>query len=769
MLKNKLLSKKSIISTWLISYILVLVLPIFISGIMYIRVEKIVKNEVGNANRLFLNEIKQNIDGINYEIDKICTNVAFNYNVKNILKFSENISNEEYYNVYETIKDLKTLGLKLNSIDKFYIYLKQSDLIVDEVSFYSPKSFYDIYCSSGDMSYIDWCNAISKEHKGEYITLDNGLKDKLEMYYIKSIPIQPQGKILGNIVLNINEDKFVQLKKHLEELNGGHFLIIDNENKLIGNSSINLENAINYNQLRDENGYANIKINNKKMFVFYTTSNINKWKYVYCMPNDVFLTKINYARKIFFLSIFICFTLGIITVIFLLKFNYAPLKKLLIGIGSNVEEDKDNDFNEYTIIEKAIEEMAIQSKSINEKLSIQKLVLKSRFIDKLLKNNDGYVEINDSLNFFDINFVSNKFCVVTFFIEEFYDHFYKESNENYREAFQLVQFAINNTLEDIAGDSAIVLVTEMDDMIVAILNIKDEYSDNGVQHVKKICFELKEFVEQHFKIKFSMAISNIHNSIEKIPIAYKESMDAIEYKLIMSAEEIIAFDEIKADKNSQLYYPLNKEEQFINYIKLGQAEKANSIINDIFNKNFEERTLSKDMTKSLIFNFISVIIKAANNLRESNEREVLFDINELELIAKHKSINKIKNDLNNIVIKLCSNVVVEHKTNNNPISNNVKEYIEKNYTNENLSIASIAEYFKLHPSYISTVFKTQVGEGILDYINKVRVNRAKEIMKEQKSNLEDLSKVVGYSSVRTFTRAFSKLEGITPGKYKDMI
>jgi len=73
----------------------------------------------------------------------------------------------------------------------------------------------------------------------------------------------------------------------------------------------------------------------------------------------------------------------------------------------------------------------------------------------------------------------------------------------------------------------------------------------------------------------------------------------------------------------------------------------------------------------------------------------------------------------------------------------------------------------MHPSYISKLYKAQSGDGILDSINKVRIEKSKEVMREQKVNLEEVAKATGYSNVRTFTRAFMKIEGITPGKYKE--
>lgn len=92
----------------------------------------------------------------------------------------------------------------------------------------------------------------------------------------------------------------------------------------------------------------------------------------------------------------------------------------------------------------------------------------------------------------------------------------------------------------------------------------------------------------------------------------------------------------------------------------------------------------------------------------------------------------------------------------------VKDY----YSDQNLCISFIAGEIDKHPNYISRVFKEQTGEGIGEYINRVRVEKAKELIVQGKLTPEEIAKKVGYSNLRTFYRAFKKIEGVTPGKYK---
>lgn len=97
----------------------------------------------------------------------------------------------------------------------------------------------------------------------------------------------------------------------------------------------------------------------------------------------------------------------------------------------------------------------------------------------------------------------------------------------------------------------------------------------------------------------------------------------------------------------------------------------------------------------------------------------------------------------------------------------VIQYVEEHYTDSNLNISTIAEGMERNPKYISRVFKEETQEGILDYMNRLRIKKAKKLIKSGKFTLEQISGMVGYASLKTFRRAFQKETGMTPAGYRD--
>ena len=61
----------------------------------------------------------------------------------------------------------------------------------------------------------------------------------------------------------------------------------------------------------------------------------------------------------------------------------------------------------------------------------------------------------------------------------------------------------------------------------------------------------------------------------------------------------------------------------------------------------------------------------------------------------------------------------------------IEKYISDHYTDQTMSAASIAEQFKISPSYLSRIFKADMGIGIVEYIHRIRVEAAKKLCQSQ--------------------------------------
>lgn len=92
-------------------------------------------------------------------------------------------------------------------------------------------------------------------------------------------------------------------------------------------------------------------------------------------------------------------------------------------------------------------------------------------------------------------------------------------------------------------------------------------------------------------------------------------------------------------------------------------------------------------------------------------------------------------------------------------------YIGEHFA-EPLSLTELAKHFHFNPSYLSTYFSAHNNEGFSEYLNKIRVEKAAELLLADTASISEISGMVGYSDHSYFTKVFKKITGLSPSHYR---
>jgi two-component system response regulator YesN len=96
------------------------------------------------------------------------------------------------------------------------------------------------------------------------------------------------------------------------------------------------------------------------------------------------------------------------------------------------------------------------------------------------------------------------------------------------------------------------------------------------------------------------------------------------------------------------------------------------------------------------------------------------------------------------------------------------EYIHEHY-NEQVSLNEVADSIYVSTFYISRMFKKELGKSFVDYLNDVKIEKAKELLKDIKYKTYEVADLVGISDPHYFSKLFKKHSGMTPSEYRETI
>ncbi|MEK3885603.1 response regulator [Paenibacillus sp. PL2-23] len=94
-------------------------------------------------------------------------------------------------------------------------------------------------------------------------------------------------------------------------------------------------------------------------------------------------------------------------------------------------------------------------------------------------------------------------------------------------------------------------------------------------------------------------------------------------------------------------------------------------------------------------------------------------------------------------------------------------YMTKNMAVSGLTLKEVADHVHMSPSYLSALFKQEVGTNFLDYLTEMRMKKARELLLFGPMKVYEIAEAVGYASTKYFVKVFHDREGITPKRFRD--
>ena len=247
--------------------------------------------------------------------------------------------------------------------------------------------------------------------------------------------------------------------------------------------------------------------------------------------------------------------------------------------------------------------------------------------------------------------------------------------------------------------------------------------------------------------------------------SFKKAGKVLEYRIISKNRQVLYYSEISEYMKGLTILGSDDEK---NICRMLSQKDLGGLRGFIF--ELEDKESSAD-TKFVYDICIEVLLIINKYINENIEYES--DFNEYTFSAIRNLLYKNSNDaikdiLSDYIDNAIEKISASESAGEHMLITKMKRYINEHY-GEYITLETISKQVYAHPVYLSKLFREETGMNFIDYLTEVRINNAKELLKNPDCKIYDISYMVGYESSKHFSKVFKNATGMTPKEYREKI
>lgn len=386
----------------------------------------------------------------------------------------------------------------------------------------------------------------------------------------------------------------------------------------------------------------------------------------------------------------------------------------------------------------------ISSKIPNLTLPSNSLTNTSNILNRLIHGFDANID----LDYIKTIFTHPLFCLFGINAKIIY------SNQDKRN--KLIDFITSEINKEFSSEESNQVISIENEIVILVVNFENKDYSNILNKL----IEIANTVCGNFSEAF-FVLSKTFKSIVEIKSIYENDFLLLTQQYFYNKNTYLLSSE-----NYKIPSPIEKFnfKGFSESVAIMQIPSAFEMLTQYIRSAISNKSITEFELKTLIQNsFYNVI---------TNLESLSFDTNTLNSL-KHECFDKIYNskyaeDLMETYEGLLSyfNEIIDKYQNkiNSHMINKIIQYIYAHY-DEQLTLTDVSKLFNFNYYYLSSYFSSHNKEGFNEFLNKIRIEKACDFLK-QDIPISDISSMVGYSDHSYFCKVFKKFTGLTPSNFR---
>lgn len=389
-------------------------------------------------------------------------------------------------------------------------------------------------------------------------------------------------------------------------------------------------------------------------------------------------------------------------------------------------------------------------------------------MEKALQQNLQHQERTDRLNLLQHTDTLSKYIYDTissgtihqeYVIENIFERILTEyrvidiffAQKNYPDELEFQTFLQNSLGKSLNVEFRIIMVSQLEWLIVI-----REY-DELLPLIQKV----NSYMEQH-NWSYCIGISSVQDTVKSLLKAYGQAKTALCYKLLEKNKRFISYDDM-IWKHPVNYISFESWVNLKHYLSKGDVKGTFSIMKKELDKLLQNRDVSITCYENLMLKLTTAIQETAGTPEDRLPySEISINLN------NYDNTDDLLDAVYQLIEYACARVTPGKNTESN-IIDRVISYINQNY-NKDLSLKELAEtVFFMNHTYLSHLIRQKTGKNYSSYLREIRINKAKELLKDKSLSITEVANLSGYNDSSQFIQVFKKEQGMTPKKYRELL
>ncbi|MBZ4645688.1 MAG: two component transcriptional regulator, AraC family [Clostridia bacterium] len=404
------------------------------------------------------------------------------------------------------------------------------------------------------------------------------------------------------------------------------------------------------------------------------------------------------------------------------------------------------------------DELAKKVKEVYEEINTDKKT-KKMFMQSVSLSKDKIIE---NLVLGELNMELISICMETYHLDLIWDSYevILINLQSTHPAGNKVRNNIRSDITEIVDEYGLGYVFETGNNF-GILSKYNHHKRNSAPFTK-----LLKKLNSTIDIDVTIAVGKKVKNIIDIPVSYETAKELLDKKFLYGPEKILMVEEIRNKYKAH-------ETDNINKLHIAELIEKLYIAIDVNNKKSIQAILDNlkgnfisyhEVEEKIKINYMNVYSLITNKLKIKHEGGKDFLIPYEQVAAEIYSKKNIQ-DLHRYILEEFERISEQlDQSRADSTMKKILDYIERNY-NEDLKLKVLADVFSYNSAYLGRMFKNFTGEYFNNYLDRIRIDKAKELLKGD-LKVYEVSERVGYRNTDYFYSKFRKYAGTSPSVYK---